>query len=158
MKLNHDEVKKFLPHRKPFLFVDTVADILTTPDFSYNGDRKSLIGCEVVANFKLDHDLEILKGHFPGNPILPGVIQVEMMAQAATMLFSLTLTEVNNVEVALVGIDKARFRAPVVPPCDLVMRSKLTKTRGDMVSYDCSLIQNGKLVSEVSVLASVRIE
>lgn len=159
MKLTLEQIKSFLPHRKPFLFVDSVSEIITPQNFNYNGDAKSLIGCQVVAHFKVTHDLEILAGHFPNNPVLPGVVQVEMMAQAASMLFVLTEDNLKDikVDVALVGIDKAKFRHPVVPPMDLKIISKLTRVRGHMVSYDCQLFHQDQVVSEVSVFASLKV-
>jgi 3-hydroxyacyl-[acyl-carrier-protein] dehydratase len=78
MLFNKQEVLDFLPHRKPFLFVDTVESVTVDPKVleSEKVESKDLVGSKVVAHFHVGEDLEILKGHFPGNPILPGVIQV----------------------------------------------------------------------------------
>lgn len=157
MILTAEQVKNFLPHREPFLFIDSVAELVAPKDFKFNGDYKSLIGCEAIANFRVTPEMPLLAGHFPGNPILPGVIQIEMMAQAASLLFILTDENVDNykIDVALVAADRARFRHPIKPPMDLKIKAKLTRIRGKIVSYDCELFHNKELMSEVSVMAFV---
>lgn len=159
MKLNKEQVQKFLPHREPFLFIDSVSDIQTVEGFEFDGTYKSLVGTKVIAEFEVKPELSLLAGHFPGNPILPGVIQVEMMAQAASMLFILTDQDVDSykIDVALVGVDKARFRNPIEPPMKLTIKAHLMRVRGPIVSYDCQLLNKDKIMSEVSVLASIKL-
>ena len=89
MLLDKTQVMKFLPHRDPFLFIDSVKDV-TLPE-NLRGEKgpftpAQLVGGKAICNFKVDNTVKVLEGHFPGNPILPGVVQVEMMAQAATFL------------------------------------------------------------------------
>ena len=102
MLLDAVQIQKVLPHRFPFLFLDCV--ITATP------------GESIVAQKLVSMSDPILQGHFPGNPILPGVVQIEAMAQAAVVLASLSGLfdpEVHNCY--FIGIQEAKFRAPVVP-------------------------------------------
>lgn len=162
MLMNKEEVMSFLPHRDPFLFVDSVSEI-SLPE-SLNGKTgpftpAELVGGKSVCLFRVDDSVKVLEGHFPGNPILPGVVQVEMMAQAASFLATKCLAgpiEDSNIEVALISIDSARFRKPVVPNMDLEIHSTLTKVRGPFQIYDCQLINNGEVMSECVVMASLK--
>ena len=98
MLMDKKQVVEFLPHRDPFLFIDSVSEVDTSGCESQTEfkEAKDLVGAKVTAQFEIKDELEILKGHFPGNPILPGVVQVEMMAQASAFL-----------SVPLVGTDMA---------------------------------------------------
>jgi len=160
MLMEKKEVMDFLPHRDPFLFIDTVKEI-TLPDSLK--DKKGpftaqqMIGGKCICCFKVDHSVKVLEGHFPGDPILPGVVQVEMMAQAASFLAThCKPTDDSKIEVALLGIDSARFRKPVVPPMDLEVHATLTKVRGPIQMYDCEIYSNGELISQTSVMASLK--
>lgn len=159
MVLNKEQVMNFLPHRDPFLFVDTVQEIILpdnlkgqTGPFTSN----DLVGGKTICTFKVDSSVKVLEGHFPGNPILPGVVQVEMMAQAASFLATYTVPKDADLEVALLGIDSARFRKPIVPPMDLEIRTTLIKTRGPIQWYECEIYSAGELMSQSSVMASLK--
>ena len=102
MKLNGLDVQGILPHRYPFLFIDNVVDFV---------DGESVHCQKLVSNSD-----PILQGHFPGNPILPGVVQVEAMAQAAVLLANLSGHFDPAKHVCLfMGIKEAKFRNPVRP-------------------------------------------
>lgn len=164
MLMNKEQVLKFLPHRDPFLFIDTVVEIVlpdSLKDIPGPYTSTQLIGGKAICTFKVDSKVKVLEGHFPGNPILPGVVQVEMMAQAASFLALKTLSKpVENVkiDVALLGIDSARFRRPIVPPMDLEIHSTLVKMRGPIHIYDCEIRSGKDLISQTSVMASLKIE
>lgn len=164
MLLDKQMVMKFLPHRDPFLFIDGVVELRLPPELDgKKGPFPSaqLIGGTSICTFRVDHKVKVLEGHFPGNPILPGVVQVEMMAQAASFLatksFDGPLDKV-KVDVALLGIDTARFRKPIVPPMDLEIHSKFVKARGPIQIYECEIRSNGELMSNATVMASLKIE
>jgi 3-hydroxyacyl-[acyl-carrier-protein] dehydratase len=161
MLLNEFQVKQFLPHRPPFLFVDRVIDIEVTPGVNLdNATAKDLEGTLVTSEFTIREDLEILEGHFPGNPILPGVIQVEMMAQTSAFV-SLPLTGYSvdgvNVETLLVSVDGAKFRKPLVPGMTVQIIAKLERVRGLMAYYSCVIEHEGDKTSEANILAKLTI-
>jgi 3-hydroxyacyl-[acyl-carrier-protein] dehydratase len=164
MYMNKEQVLQFLPHRNPFLFIDSVKEIILPEEL--RGKKgpftlQQLIGGKSVCNFRVDQSVQVLEGHFPGNPILPGVVQVEMMAQASSFLvistFDRPFQEV-KIDVALISVDSARFRKPVVPPMDLEVSATLTKTRGIFQQYDCEIHCDGELMSQCSVMATLKLQ
>jgi 3-hydroxyacyl-[acyl-carrier-protein] dehydratase len=163
MVLNKEQVMSILPHRDPFLFVDSIDELILI-----NGEKladgktikyEEQLGCIVKASYHTSPEHPIFAGHFPGNPILPGVVQVEMMAQASC--FTLVQVDPNvhekDLEVALLRVENAKFRKPVVPDMKLEIKCVCTKVRGMFVEYDCSLYHKGQLMSEATVFASVKI-
>jgi 3-hydroxyacyl-[acyl-carrier-protein] dehydratase len=158
MLMNKEQVIDFMPHRAPFLFIDTVTsvDIPDSAKKSASVVSRDLVGSKIVANFKVTKDLEILAGHFPGRPILPGVIQVEMMAQASAFV-SLGLNGVDSddykVETLLLGVESSKFRKPIVPDMDLEIHAHMDKCRGPIAHYTCEIYCEGKKVSEAKILA-----
>jgi len=102
MLLNGFDVQRVIPHRYPFLFIDNVLSV-------QDGDK---IHCQKLVS----NSDPILQGHFPGNPILPGVVQVEAMAQAAVILANQVGAFDPELHICLfMGIQEAKFRAPVRP-------------------------------------------
>ena len=101
MILNIDEIKKLIPHRKPFLFIEECKVI-----------QKGKIG-ESFRTF--DETEYFFEGHFPNNPIVPGVVIVEAMAQTAGVVVSESLINKNDQSVLFMSINKAKFRKPVLP-------------------------------------------
>ncbi len=100
------EITKILPHRYPFLFIDGVESV----------DLEAEGGPSIVALRLVSNSDPILQGHFPGYPVVPGVVQVETMAQAAVVLAHLAgKFDQNTHHCFFMGIEQARFRAPVVP-------------------------------------------
>lgn len=160
MFMNNEEVVAFLPHRPPFLFVDEVESVTTPAGVDNIDNARKLVGTEVVAYFEIKEDLEILKGHFPGNPILPGVVQIEMMAQASAFTsFGLTGLdkETTKVETLLISVEKSKFRAPLYPGMKLKIVCHMAKCRGNIASYDCEVYCEGKKTSEATFLAKLDI-
>ena len=160
MLMEKKQVMDFLPHRDPFLFIDTVKEIILPEEIRNKTgpfSAQQMVGGKTICAFKVENSLKILEGHFPGDPILPGVVQVEMMAQAASFLAIHCKPHVNSkIEVALLGIDSAKFRKPVIPPMDLEVHATLTKVRGPIQMYDCAIYSNGDLISQTSVMASLK--
>lgn len=162
--MDKTQVMKFLPHRDPFLFIDTVLDVVLPENLRGKEGPfalSELLGGKAVCTFRVESSVKVLEGHFPGHPILPGVIQVEMMAQAASFLVIKTLTrplEEVKIDVALLGIDSARFRRPVIPPMDLEIHSTLVKMRGPINIYECEIRSKGELISQTTVMASLKVE
>jgi 3-hydroxyacyl-[acyl-carrier-protein] dehydratase len=110
-----DEVMRRLPHRYPFLLVDRVLECVS--------------GGHLVAIKNVTANEQFFNGHFPGRPVMPGVIILEALAQSAGILAFVTANVYpdENVRFYFAGIDKARFRRPVVPGDQLVLRATLER-------------------------------
>ena len=127
--MNREELKTYMPHREPMLLVDKAE--LVSP-------------VESVAEYTVTGDEFFLKGHFPGNPIVPGVILCEMMAQGSVMLFKDELLE----HLALyAGIDKVKFKRSVLPGDTVVINSKTVTKRGPLIIVDAQATVQGQLCS-----------
>ncbi len=163
MILNTDQVRQILPHRDPFLFIDSVESVSIPGRTLLPGeivDLKDIQDAEVIANYTTKKNHAIFAGHFPDYPILPGVVQVEMMAQATS--FIVLLLHKNplgmKMDVALLGINEARFRKPIFPEMDLKLVTRTLKVRGPMLTSECKIYHNDQLMSEATVLASLKMQ
>lgn len=135
------ELLKLLPHRYPFLLIDRIVDI--------DGDE-SATGIKNVT-FNEPH----FQGHFPGQPIMPGVLIIEAMAQVAG---AITLKAADNGKpshVYFLTIDNAKFRKPVVPGDRLELRVRKLKKRGNISRFACEAFVDGGMVAEAEVAAMI---
>jgi 3-hydroxyacyl-[acyl-carrier-protein] dehydratase len=165
MKLDQEQIELFLPHGPSFRFIDQVHSI-TFDDSSKNDTSKvieseqDLVGGTVHASFNVREDLDVLAGHFPGNPIMPGVIQVEMMAQAASFLYTRMTSksfDEFDLDVALLGVEKARFRKPITPTMTIDIYAKLTRIRSWLKSYSCEIRHAGQTVASADIIATIKL-
>jgi 3-hydroxyacyl-[acyl-carrier-protein] dehydratase len=142
-ELDKEEIKNLLPHREPMLLVDKLTNII--PMISATGHI-------IVTRDKFYFD-----GHFPGAPVFPGVLIVEAFGQAAAALaaHSLDPKEVENKLVFLMTIDKARFRAPVMPECELLLNVKVEKIKGRIWKYSGIATVNGKKMADAEWMATI---
>lgn len=135
--MNIDEIQEILPHRYPFLLVDRILEI---------EQGKKAVG---IKNVTVNEPF--FQGHFPGNPIMPGVLIVEAMAQVGAV--AVLSMEDNRGKLALfAGIDKARFRRPVIPGDQLRMEVELIKVKGSMGKGKGMAYVGDELVAEAELM------
>lgn len=142
MEMVYDILKimEFLPHRYPFILVDRVIELV--PD-------ERIVG---LKNVTINEPF--FQGHFPGTPVMPGVLIVEAMAQAGGVLvYASRPVENGKKMIYFMGIDKARFRKPVVPGDQLVLEIIWTKRRGNVSKMSGKATVDGTLVAEAEVMA-----
>jgi 3-hydroxyacyl-[acyl-carrier-protein] dehydratase len=135
-------VKEILPHRDPFLFIDSVRSITKFK--------------EIIALRKFSDKEYFFKGHFPGNPVVPGVIIIESLAQAGGILVYESFKE--NLEgklPALAGLNNVRFRKPVRPNNNVILKVELIKSRSILWKLEGRAYVDNDLVAEAEITASV---
>ena len=141
MKLNTEEIKNLIPHRDPFLFVDTC---------------KIIIPGEHAKSEKLFSANEyFFKGHFPGNPIVPGVIIVEAMAQTAGIVVSYKLKEFKDKSVLFMSVNKAKFRKPIFPDEIVSFEVKFINSVRDVYKFEGTCYKGDVKVSEAEFSAMI---
>ena len=141
--LNKKQIAELLPHREPMLLIDEIYDI------------KKLSSATAIVNVKTDSFF--VQGHFPENPVMPGVLIVEAFGQAAAALTAHGLDKetYNNKLVFLMGIEKARFRSPVIPDCKLELKIQAIRTHGRVWKYKGEAFVNGKKMADSQWSATI---
>ena len=144
MILARDEILKYLPHRDPFLFIDEVISIEE--------------GNNIHASMNIKDGDVFLEGHFPENPIVPGVILIEAMGQASGILGFKTMgkTPEEGSIYVIAGVDKARFRQRVLPGDKVDIFSKVLGSKNGIWKFECFAEVNGKLVCSANILCAER--
>ena len=141
MILDRRGIEEILPQRDPFLFVDKVLELEE--------------GRRVVATYTFPPDAYFFKGHFPGRPVVPGVLLIEAMAQAAGVLgYKTSKCTGREKGVLLVKVDKVVFRRPVLPGEELVMEMILEHYRYRMSKYSGKVTVGGIICAEATVMAA----
>lgn len=139
-QLNIEEIKKLIPHRYPFLLVDRVLEL--------EDDH-------IVSIKNVSVNEEFFKGHFPGRPIMPGVLQVEALAQSACLMLNQSLDEPDKSLVVFTGIRNAKFRKSVVPGDQLRMEVKLVNKRRNFATMEGTATVDGEIVCELEASAAI---
>ena len=141
--LNKKQISYLLPHREPMLLIDELHEIV------------KLSSATAIVNVKKDSFF--VQGHFPDNPVMPGVLIVEAFGQAAAALTAHGLDKetYNNKLVFLMGIEKARFRSPVIPDCKLELKIQATRTHGRVWKYKGDAFVDGKKMADAQWSATI---
>ena len=138
IKLTKQDIIELLPHREPMLLIDELSEI------------EKLSSAQALV--KVRKDSFFVQGHFPENPVMPGVLIVESFGQAAAALTAHGLDEetYKNKLVFLMGVEKARFRNPVIPDCDLVLKIEAIRSHGRVWKYKGeAFVENKKMADAV---------
>jgi len=138
--LDVNDIMKLLPHRFPFLLVDRIIEI---------EPGKKIVG---LKNVTINEPF--FPGHFPGHPVMPGVLIIEAMAQVAAIYVYHSSDDNNGKITYFVGIDNAKFRKPVVPGDQLRMELELMGCRRGIYTFSAKSYVDGKLVTEAELRAT----
>jgi len=141
--IDKKEIERLLPHREPMLLIDKLIDIVP------------LKSATAIVNVKKTSFF--VQGHFPGQPVMPGVLIVEAFGQAAAALtaHSVDPKEYKNKLVYLMSVEKARFRNPVMPDCELNLHIEATRSHGRVWKYKGVAKVNGKEMADAQWAATV---
>ena len=142
-KLTKSEIISLLPHREPMLLIDELISII------------KLKSATAIMNVK--KDAFYVNGHFPDNPVMPGVLIIEAFGQAAAALTAhgIDKKEYENKLVFLMGIEKARFRNPVIPDCKLILKIEAIRSHGRVWKYKGEAFVNEKKMADAMWSATI---
>ena len=138
--LNSDEIKAIIPHREPFIFIDEVLEME--------------IGKRVVAKKTLTGEEDFFKGHFPGNPVMPGVLLVEAMAQAGAVAI-LSCDEFKGKTAYFAGINKAKFKKKVTIGDVLMLETEIEKVKLGIGFGKGTVTVDGKLACSAEIMFAI---
>ena len=143
MKLNKSEIAELLPHREPMLLIDQLTDIVKLKS--------------ATAIMNVEKDAFYVNGHFPDNPVMPGVLIVEAFGQAAAALTAhgVDKKEYENKLVFLMSVEKARFRNPVIPDCKLELKIEAVRSHGRVWKYKGEAFVEGKRMADAQWSATI---
>ena len=142
-EIDKKTIEKLLPHREPMLLIDKLTNIV---------HLKSATAIMYVKKNGF-----YVQGHFPGQPVMPGVLIVEAFGQSAAALTACGIDpkEYNNKLVYLMGVDKARFRSPVLPDCELHLEIEAIRSHGRVWKYKGEAFVEGKKMSDAQWSATI---
>ena len=141
--INKKEIERLLPHREPMLLIEKLINIIPSKSAT------AIVNVKKTSFF--------VQGHFPGQPVMPGVLIVEAFGQAAAALtaHSVDPKEVENKLVYLMSVEKARFRNPVIPDCELHLHIEAIRSHGRVWKYKGIATVNEKEMAEAQWTATV---
>ena len=143
IKLNKDQIKNLLPHREPMLLIDELTDIIKLSS--------------ATGILYLKKDSPFVQGHFPGQPVMPGVLIVEAFGQTAAALTAHGIDKETyaNKLVYLMSVEKARFRSPVIPDCKLELKIESIRSHGSVWKYKGEAFVEGKKMADAQWAATI---
>ena len=135
------QITEALPHRYPFLLIDRVTSCV--------------VGESITAIKNISNNEPFFQGHFPGKPVMPGVLVIEAMAQAGGVLSYLTLIDLEPKPLFfLAGVDNARFRRTVVPGDQLVIEVNVARVKRGIWFYECKATVDGKIAVAADIMCA----
>ena len=142
-KLNKEEIKKLLPHREPMLLIDELYDIQTLTS--------------ATGLVRVKKNSFFVNGHFPDQPVMPGVLIVEAFGQSAAALTAhgIDKSTYEDKLVFLMGVEKARFRNPVIPDCKLELKIEAIRSHGRVWKYKGEAFVEGKKMADAIWSATI---
>lgn len=142
--LDVNEIRRYLPHRYPFLLVDRVVEIN--------------LNDSIVAYKNVTVNEPFFNGHFPDHPVMPGVLIIEAMAQAAGILGFKTMdkTPEDGSIYYFVGADNTRFKRPVIPGDKLQLEAKIVRESRGIWKFDCKATVDGELACSATIMCADR--
>ncbi len=139
------EIQDFLPHRYPFLLVDKVVECEP--------------GVRLLALKNVTYNEPFFQGHFPHEPIFPGVLIMEALAQATGLLASQSDESLGKgMTYYLAGIDRARFKRPVVPGDQLMLKVNFVKSKRNIWSFDCRAEVDDEMAASAQIMCAAAVE
>jgi len=141
--IDKKEIERLLPHREPMLLIDKLIDIVPLKSAT------AIVHVKKTSFF--------VQGHFPGQPVMPGVLIVEAFGQSAAALtaHSVDPKEYENKLVYLMSVEKARFRNPVIPDCELHLHIEAVRSHGKVWKYKGTAKVNGKEMADAQWAATI---
>jgi 3-hydroxyacyl-[acyl-carrier-protein] dehydratase len=145
MTIDINKIIAMLPQRYPFILIDRVIDYVP--------------GEQITAIKNVSAGDPWMAGHFPENPVMPGVLILEAMCQAGGVLVNLSRDEKNNQSARyLAGLDNVRFRKRVIPGDQLVIHGQILKKKLNIIKMEVTATVEGVLVAEAQIMASIGVE
>lgn len=142
-------VLQYLPHRYPFVMIDRVVD------FYQPEDPNAVAGRRIKCLKNVTINEPFFPGHFPHRPVMPGVMQIEAMAQCCALACYTEKSDDENVDVLIVGINDARFRKTVLPGDTIIFECEVLKYKTRMAIIDCKGFVDGEIVSQATIKAAL---
>ena len=140
-KIDYQGILQLIPHRFPFLFVDGIQDYTL---------GESIVG---LKNFTFNEPF--FDGHFPGDPVVPGVVQIEALAQVGCLLVVLSFPEADGKRPAFAGIDAAKFKKPVRPGDQLELHVSIDKFKRGFAVMQAKAVLRGEVAAEAVIKATM---
>lgn len=138
--LSQEEILRLLPHRYPMLMVDRILEC---------DDQKRIVGMKNVSGNE-----PFFQGHFPGVPIMPGVLQIEAMAQTGGILLS-RIAHLEGLVPYFMAVDKARFRRVIRPGDQMRIEAEVLSIRGRAMKFAARVLVDGQVASEAEIMCMV---
>ena len=139
-----NEIQTFLPHRYPFLFVDRVTDVES--------------GVLIKGYKNVSYNEYFFEGHFPGMPIMPGVLVIEALAQISGILGFVTTNKKPSDDLVhyFAGSNKVRFKRPIVPGDQIILESKLVAAKQNIWKFDCRALVGDEVACVAEIMTAER--